>query len=88
MINRAEKKHFENEQQTKADYVGKIRDSLRALKTQEKDKMTALVEKCNGSKTSMYDDDALFKRLESRCVLFPGFDYATSSIFVIAQRPV
>jgi predicted GTPase len=75
VINQARRPHFANEQQTKKDYVGKIRDSLRALKMQEKEEWrAALFEQCNGSTTSMYDNDALFTRLESRCVLFPAFD--------------
>jgi hypothetical protein len=78
VINQARRPQFDDEQKTKSDYVRMIRVSLQTLKSQEpKDGMAALVEQHRGCKRNMYDDNELFLRLESRCVLFPCFYDAT-----------
>jgi hypothetical protein len=74
VLNQARRPQFADEQKTKADYVKMIQSSLQELQSQKpKDAMAALVEQHSG-KGSMYDDDELFSRLESRCVLFPCFE--------------
>jgi septin family protein len=74
ILNKAARAQFKDEQKTKSDYVRMIQKSLQEYQSRPKDGMAALVEHHNGGKSNMYDDDDLFSRLESRCILFPCFD--------------
>jgi hypothetical protein len=74
VLNQARRAQFADERKTKSEYVKMIQASLRELESQQlKDGVEALVDQHRG-KRNMYDDDELFSRLESRCVLFPCFE--------------